>query len=77
MGSSISPRDFVEKWRKTTIKERSAVQEHFIDLCHLIDHPTPAEAIVRRYAQSSDCIPVNIPSFSSNVKPQTHPVSGV
>ncbi len=43
MGSSISPRDFVEKWRKATIKERPAVQEHFIDLCHLVGHPTPAE----------------------------------
>jgi hypothetical protein len=26
------------------LKERSAAQEHFIDLCRLIGHPTPAEA---------------------------------
>ena len=26
------------------LKERSASQEHFIDLCHLLDEPTPAEA---------------------------------
>ena len=24
--------------------ERSAAQEHFIDLCRLLDEPTPAEA---------------------------------
>jgi type II restriction/modification system DNA methylase subunit YeeA len=40
----ISPQDFVTKWRNTTLKERSASQEHFIDLCHLLGHPTPAEA---------------------------------
>ncbi|HPG00060.1 MAG TPA: N-6 DNA methylase [Kiritimatiellia bacterium] len=25
------------------MKERSAAQEHFIDLCHVVGHPTPAE----------------------------------
>lgn len=34
--------DFVAKWRKATLKERSAAQEHFIDLCNLFEHPTPA-----------------------------------
>ena len=41
--SSITPQDFVDKWRSATLKERSAYQEHFIDLCRLIGHPTPAE----------------------------------
>ena len=41
---SLSPQKFVDKWRKATLKERSAAQEHFIDLCHLVGHPTPAEA---------------------------------
>jgi type II restriction/modification system DNA methylase subunit YeeA len=41
---TLSPQEFVAKWRKATLKERSAAQEHFIDLCHLIGHPTPAEA---------------------------------
>jgi hypothetical protein len=27
-----------------TLKERSAAQEHFLDLCRLLNHPTPAEA---------------------------------
>ncbi len=39
----ITPQEFVHKWRGVTLKERSAAQEHFLDLCHLIGHPTPAE----------------------------------
>lgn len=35
---------FIKKWKASTLKERSASQEHFIDLCRLISHPTPAEA---------------------------------
>ena len=35
---------FVAKWRGTTLKERSAAQEHFIDLCRLFGQPTPAGA---------------------------------
>ena len=41
---TLAPQDFVAKWRHTTLKERSAAQEHFLDLCRLIGHPTPAEA---------------------------------
>ena len=44
MPPTLSPREFVAKWSKATLKERSAAQEHFIDLCHLVNHPTPAEA---------------------------------
>ncbi len=40
---TIAPQSFVDKWRSATLKERSAYQEHFIDLCRLIGHPTPAE----------------------------------
>ena len=40
---TLSPQQFVHKWRHATLKERSASQEHFIDLCHLVGHPTPAE----------------------------------
>ena len=41
---SISAQDFVAKWSKATLKESAASQEHFIDICHLVGHPTPAEA---------------------------------
>ena len=36
--------DFIAKWRRVELKERSAAQEHFIDLCNMFDHPTPAAA---------------------------------
>jgi hypothetical protein len=41
---TLSPQEFVDKWRKAELKERSAAQEHFIDLCRMLGHPTPAEA---------------------------------
>ena len=34
--------EFIAKWRKVELKERSAAQEHFIDLCNALNHPTPA-----------------------------------
>ncbi|HXF62683.1 MAG TPA: type IIL restriction-modification enzyme MmeI, partial [Caldilineaceae bacterium] len=39
----VTPHAFVAKWQQTTLKERAAVQEHFLDLCRLVNHPTPAE----------------------------------
>ena len=36
--------EFIAKWRKVELKERSAAQEHFLDLCTVFDHPTPAAA---------------------------------
>ena len=36
--------EFITKWRKVELKERSAAQEHFLDLCRMLGHPTPAEA---------------------------------
>ena len=43
MPATISAQAFVDKWRGVQL-DRSASQEHFLDLCHLIDHPTPVEA---------------------------------
>jgi hypothetical protein len=40
----MTPQEFVGKWKQVELKERSAAQEHFIDLCHLLGEPTPAEA---------------------------------
>ena len=36
--------EFIAKWRKVELKERSAAQEHFLDLCSVFNHPTPATA---------------------------------
>ena len=40
----MTPAAFITKWRASELKERSASQEHFIDLCRLLGEPTPAEA---------------------------------
>ncbi|MBP6582430.1 MAG: class I SAM-dependent DNA methyltransferase [Chromatiaceae bacterium] len=40
----MTPDQFIAKWKDVTLKERSAAQEHFLDLCRLLDEPTPAEA---------------------------------
>ncbi len=42
--TSMTPREFIDKWRRVELKERSMAQEHFIDICRLVGHPTPAEA---------------------------------
>ncbi|MFO7534703.1 MAG: type IIL restriction-modification enzyme MmeI [Kiritimatiellia bacterium] len=36
--------DFIAKRAKAELKERSAAQEYFIDLCHMVGHKTPVEA---------------------------------
>ncbi len=36
--------EFIAKWRKVDLKERSAAQEHFIDLCNVFHHPATAAA---------------------------------
>jgi hypothetical protein len=38
------PHEFVNKWSKVNLKESAASQEHFLDLCRLLEHRTPAEA---------------------------------
>ena len=40
----MTPGAFIAKWRASELKESSAAQEHFIDLCRLLGEPTPAEA---------------------------------
>ena len=40
----MTPNEFIVKWHASELKERSAAQEHFIDLCRLLGEPTPAEA---------------------------------
>lgn len=40
----MTPEAFIKKWSETTTKEKAAAQEHFIDLCRLLDEKTPHEA---------------------------------
>jgi type II restriction/modification system DNA methylase subunit YeeA len=37
----MTPAEFITKWQASTRNERAACQEHFIDLCHLLEEPTP------------------------------------
>jgi len=34
--------EFVSKWQKVELTERSASQQHFLDLYEVFDHPKPA-----------------------------------
>lgn len=40
----MTPAGFAAKWASSGRTERSASQEHFIDLCHMVGAPTPNEA---------------------------------
>ena len=42
MTTQLTPEAFVAKWRGNTSTERQVYQQHFLDLCALVDHPTPA-----------------------------------
>jgi MmeI, helicase spacer domain/MmeI, N-terminal domain/MmeI, DNA-methyltransferase domain len=39
----MTPEQFIAKWRGATRTERSAAQEHFLDLCALLEVPKPAD----------------------------------
>ena len=40
----MTPQDFIAKWRDVELKERTASQSHFIDVCHLLDIDDPITA---------------------------------
>ena len=40
----MTPQQFIAKWQRVTLSERSACQQHFLDLCELLGQPKPAEA---------------------------------
>jgi len=44
MTQSLTPQAFIAKWKPADLSERAACQEHFIDICRMLGHPTPAEA---------------------------------
>lgn len=35
--------EFIKKWSKSQLTERSAAQQHFLDLCALFQHPKPSD----------------------------------
>jgi len=43
MPHTMSPQEFVAKWRSVEQIERAVAQSHFIDLCALLDQPSPTD----------------------------------
>jgi hypothetical protein len=41
---NLTAQQFVAKWRKVDLSERSAVQQHVLDLCALVGRESPADA---------------------------------
>lgn len=39
----MMPMDFIQKWKPVTLTEMSAYQQHFLDLCELLDEKKPAD----------------------------------
>jgi hypothetical protein len=37
------PSEFAAKWREVATTERAAAQSHFLDLCRLLDEPSPTD----------------------------------
>ncbi len=42
MSSHLDVPTFVARWQRSTLTERSAAQQHFLDLCAVLGEPTPA-----------------------------------
>ena len=40
----MTPQEFIAKWQKAQLSERSAYQQHFCDLCDVLGEPKPAQA---------------------------------
>jgi type II restriction/modification system DNA methylase subunit YeeA len=44
MAATMTPLEFVTKWKRASVSEHQAAQSHFNDICALIGEPTPIEA---------------------------------
>ena len=40
----MTPQEFIAKWKRSSLSERSAYQQHFLDLCDVLGQPKPAAA---------------------------------
>ena len=45
----MTPKQFIDKWRDNPLKKRASYQLHFIDLCALLDLPTPSPSSHETY----------------------------
>jgi hypothetical protein len=44
LGAAMTPQEFVAKWKRANLSERSAYQQHFLDLCDVLGQDKPAAA---------------------------------
>ncbi len=65
VGPDIAAERFVEKWSRVTLAERSVSQEHFLDLCRLIDHPTPGDSDAGDFTFEKHVVPISAASKGS------------
>jgi hypothetical protein len=54
--SSMTPAQFGKKWSKIQLKERTAAQSHFNDVCALVGHKTSMEVYGWRHNLSDEGI---------------------
>lgn len=40
----MTPHAFIKKWKAANLTERQTSHEHFLDLCSLLNHPTPTQS---------------------------------
>jgi len=45
----MTPQEFITKWQRANLSERSACQQHFLDLCELLAQPKPAAALTGHF----------------------------
>ncbi len=38
----MTPQEFIIRWQRANLSERSAAQQHFLDLCELLGQEKPA-----------------------------------
>jgi len=41
--AALTPQAFAQRWGESTPSERSAYQQHFLDLCEVLGAPKPAD----------------------------------
>ena len=44
MPATLTPQEFVAKWRRASLTERASAQSHFIDICQMLGYLAAAEA---------------------------------
>jgi hypothetical protein len=62
----MTPHEFIRKWKPIALTERQMAQEHFLNLCRLVGHPTPVEEDPsgRDYCFEEGALKSSVPGFA-------------